>query len=633
MPAKLSRSLRAKLTISIIILFVLLLSINTYLNNTIFEARYAELLKNQVVTVGQNLEFQLDRLLTFLVLDDLTGFNEICREVVAKNPDISNIYIIDTSGRVLYHSGTIPQDGRLTPPDLLNAILANEKTEIKYKKDREWFIAFIIPIFDEEHSTHPGSIVLEIPARAITSKMFSLALKSLLGSSFFFAILFILVYLVITRWVTRPILELDAATRTISEHGPESFRAVTVSSQDEIGRLAASFNKMAGDLQQTTVSKSYVDSILATMSDALIVTDARLNIQTINQAACSLLGLSAAELSGKSFTSITKTAQETLFTDKKLLLRIRSGQLRDYESAFETISGTEVPVLLSCSLIEDEKNTVRFIVITAKDISERKRAEAAILLQTERLTRSNAELQEFTYVAAHDLQEPLRKISTFSERIAAKNTKLDEQSLDYLSRIRNAAARMQALLDGLLTYSRITTATQPFQIVELKQIAKAVTSDLQSQLEKSKGIIEIGELPAIEAEPDQIRQLFQHIICNALQFQRVKVPPHIKISARISQGIESNYRRKPDYPEYCEILFEDNGIGIKEDDFDHIFGIFRKLSGGENSPNTGMGLAICQRIAERHHGRITVASKVGSGTQLRVRLPLRQRAMERDIHE
>lgn len=277
-------------------------------------------------------------------------------------------------------------------------------------------------------------------------------------------------------------------------------------------------------------------------------------------------------------------------------------------------------------------------VLLFKDITERKHAEEALALKAAELARSNAELEQFAFVASHDLQEPLRKIQAFGDRLKAKcdEAKLDA-GRDYLERMQNAAARMRNLIDDLLTFSRVISRTEPFAAVPLGTVVKDVLGDLEFRIEKTGAKIEVGELPTIEADPVQMRQLLQNLLSNALKFQPQGATPLLQITARTVaaaalSGPTALLARKPaeagnpgDDP-YCELIVRDNGIGFEEKYLDKIFAVFQRLHGRQEYEGTGVGLAVCRRIVDRHGGKITAQSKPGAGATFIVWLPLRQKS-------
>ncbi len=219
--------------------------------------------------------------------------------------------------------------------------------------------------------------------------------------------------------------------------------------------------------------------------------------------------------------------------------------------------------------------------------------------QRQELARSNKELQQFAFVASHDLQEPLRKIKTFGDRLKSTcGHTLTEQGRDYLERMQNAASRMQTLIEDLLTLSRVTTRAQPFVSVNLTKIAQEVLSDLEIYVQQTGANVEIKELPTIKADPLQMRQLLQNLIGNALKFHRPQTPPVIKIYGTILNNQADNTLVNSGF---CQIIVEDNGIGFEEKYIDRIFNVFQRLHSSIEYEGTGIGLAICRKIAERHH--------------------------------
>lgn len=259
---------------------------------------------------------------------------------------------------------------------------------------------------------------------------------------------------------------------------------------------------------------------------------------------------------------------------------------------------------------------IRDISQAKSDAAERARHEAE-------LERSNQDLQQFAYVASHDLQEPLRKIRVFSERLRKQHAEhLDDLGQQCLERIQSAAVRMQSLIDGLLTLSRAATGGLMFVPVNLEQVARDVVGDLEALIERVGARVEIERLPTIQADPLQMRQLFQNLIGNALKFRRPEEPPLVRVSGRfVHRRGERPAGSRPE-EESVRILVEDNGIGFDDQDSERIFGVFQRLHTRDAYEGTGMGLAICRRIVERHGGTITARGKPGVGSTFEVILPV-----------
>jgi two-component system sensor kinase FixL len=289
--------------------------------------------------------------------------------------------------------------------------------------------------------------------------------------------------------------------------------------------------------------------------------------------------------------------------------------------------------------INEAENNMSCILFNLRDVTERREAENKLQAFTVKLERSNRELQNFAYVASHDLQEPLRKVQAFGDRLESKcAAEISEEGRDYINRMRNAASRMQNLINDLLTFSRVSTKIQPFKPVELRKITEDVVSDLEVRIEQTGGRVEIGELPTIDADPSQMRQLLQNLIGNALKFHRPDTPPVVKVyveqtvqtgASFVLEGEEIQTGTGDD--NICRLVIEDNGIGFDEKYLDRIFTVFQRLHGRTEYEGSGIGLAVCRKIVERHGGSITASSKLGAGAMFYIDLPITQE--EINIHE
>lgn len=260
----------------------------------------------------------------------------------------------------------------------------------------------------------------------------------------------------------------------------------------------------------------------------------------------------------------------------------------------------------------------------ARDELEKRVIERTAELQAvaTQLERSNRELQDFAYVASHDLQEPLRKVQAFGDRLNEKYApELGEEGRDFIKRMQNAAGRMQSLINDLLAFSRVSTKASPFEKVDLGRIAREVVSDLEVSIQQRQGRVEIGPLPVIGADPLQMRQLLQNLVGNALKFHKEGSTPIVQISARILKPGEISLSGQPVERETLELSVKDNGIGFDEKYLDRIFAVFQRLHGRGVYEGTGIGLAICRKIAERHGGAITARSRPGEGANFIVTLP------------
>jgi PAS domain S-box-containing protein len=258
---------------------------------------------------------------------------------------------------------------------------------------------------------------------------------------------------------------------------------------------------------------------------------------------------------------------------------------------------------------------------TATDIHEQKTAEEKLKIYTERLERSNRELEQFAFMASHDLQEPLRKIQAFGDLLMERAQTLNDQELEYVKRMRSAAGRMREMVNGLLHLSRVNTQGSPFTTVDLLDVTAGALSDQVELIEKTNGVVEVAPLPTVTGDALQLRQLMQNLIGNALKYHRPEMYPRVRIHAQESDSA-------------VKLFVQDNGIGFDQENAERIFQPFQRLVGRSLYEGSGMGLAICRRIVERHAGEIRALSKPGEGTTIVVILPKAPAAeLEKDNHE
>ena len=274
-------------------------------------------------------------------------------------------------------------------------------------------------------------------------------------------------------------------------------------------------------------------------------------------------------------------------------------------------------MLLNARLVTHGPDVPRIILLAIEDVTERRFTERRLAAQRVELQRSNAALNEFAFVASHDLQEPLRKILSFGERLGtAAGPVLEGNSRHYLERMLDAAARMRTLISDLLAYSQIATSETPFVATDLAAVARDVVTDLETSIADAGGRVSVGELPVVEADASQMRQLLQNLVVNALKFRRADVPAvvHLATTSRHNGS--------------CTFTVTDNGIGFKQEHGEKIFRMFERLNGRAQYAGSGMGLAICRKIVERHGGTIAATSSAGKGTTFSVTLPVTQVELE-----
>jgi PAS domain S-box-containing protein len=336
----------------------------------------------------------------------------------------------------------------------------------------------------------------------------------------------------------------------------------------------------------------------------------------VNQAECALLGFEPHEMIGRPIWDFI--APEGRETGQDAVRQIIAD--KDLKTCFEREytrrDGTTVVLEIHSRVIRDGLNQSTGVRSFLIDITQRTRAEQKLQLQARELSRSNEELAQFAYVASHDLQEPLRKILAFGDRLKTRHAaEIAPEGRDYLERMQNAAARMQVLIQDLLSLSRAANRPKTLAAVDLAEVVRTVVSDLEPRIAQIYGRVETGFLPVILADRVQIAQLLQNLIANALKFHKPGQAPLVKVYGEL-------HRVRPGAAaDHVQITVEDNGIGFDEKYLDRIFQVFQRLHGRTEFEGNGIGLAICRKIAERHGGDISATSAPGQGAKFVVTLP------------
>jgi PAS domain S-box-containing protein len=295
------------------------------------------------------------------------------------------------------------------------------------------------------------------------------------------------------------------------------------------------------------------------------------------------------------------------------------------ETSIRTTDGT-VKKLETYGKIERQVTGEPYKVLgITRDITRLKDYEKNLQLKIEELDRSNKELEEFSYIASHDLQEPLRKITAFSERLQERaGHEISQEAQLYLQRIIAATHNMRSLIDNLLEFSRTSRTNQPFETVDLNVVLKLVTTDLELKIEETNTVIESSSLPVITAIPSQMIQLFTNIIANAIKFKKPAEAPLLKVSSEPLTDKEKASRFLVPEKLYYKIVISDAGIGFEQEYAAKIFQIFQRLHGKAEYPGSGIGLAICKKIVDNHNGIIYAESAPGRGSTFSFIFPEKQ---------
>jgi PAS domain S-box-containing protein len=482
----------------------------------------------------------------------------------------------------------------------------------------------------------------------------------------FFLVLISACMLIISAIVTASLLvtKIGGSIRALTQGthriaaGDLAYR-LEMPANDELGELGRAFDDMSERLQEVTVSKDRLAEeveerkraeealrkahdemelrveertaevrrqadLIQLSHEAIIVRDLDSRIVFWNKGAEETYGWTKEDALGNVIHSFLKTRWPVPF-DEQMAELTREGRWEG-EIIHTRKDGSTLTELSRQVLQNDEAGRPSAILEINIDITERKRAEDETRKHAVRLEVSNRELQDFAFVASHDLQEPLRKIQAFGDQLKAHcGGSFDDEGADYLNRMQGAAARMQALIHSLLNYSRVTTRGKPFVRTDLSAVAREAAGNVEVTIKETGGRVEIDELAIIDADPVQMGQLFQNLIGNALKFHG-KERPVVKVYGLSDRDEEKGRSHHREY----RIVVEDNGIGFDEKYLDRIFTPFQRLHGRGAYAGTGIGLAICKKIVDRHGGTITAKSTPGKGATFIVALPLNQSKGEKE---
>jgi PAS domain S-box-containing protein len=384
----------------------------------------------------------------------------------------------------------------------------------------------------------------------------------------------------------------------------------------DIGRATAERDRLIVDLQvandRTTASRDLLHTTLTSIGDGVIATDESGLVTFMNGVAEKLTGWKQAEAEGQPLQSVFSIVNEETRqpADNPALRALREGTISGLANHTVLISrdGVELPIDDSAGPIRDAKGKVAGAVLVFRDISERHRSEQQRQRLNQELLRTNQDLRQFAYAASHDLKEPLRTVATCLQLARKKYTgQVDGEAEQLIDLAVSGARRMHDLVEALLEYSQAGEVAEPaIEPVRADKVVRDAITNLQSAITETHALISCGQLPVVTANRLHLAQVFQNLIGNALKY-RSEQPPRINVT-----GLEQDQQ--------WLFAVEDNGIGIQPEYQAQIFGIFKRLHGHEY-PGTGIGLAICKKIVERHGGSIWVESEVGKGSRFSFTLP------------
>ena len=443
-------------------------------------------------------------------------------------------------------------------------------------------------------------------------------------------------------FLSSPLMELAETARRISSTGDYGIRAVKRST-DEVGVLVDSLNGMLAGIQrrdaELVAAHEELEGRVAVRTAELQESERRFRllveevrdyaifmldpagyVTSWNAGAQRIKGYRADEAIGLHLSKFHPPEEAEKHTVENLLSLASAEGRSEAEGWRIRKDGTRFWASVTITALHDPQGRLIGFSKITRDLSEKKRAEELLRLQAAELTRSNTELQRFTSIASHDLQEPLRMVITFMQLVSERcQGKLDPESHEFIGYAVDGAMRMRQLISDLLSYSRVSTNTEETAPVNVEQILREVLRDLAGMIRESGAHITYDPMPTVLAVRSEIIQLFQNLLTNAIKFSKPD-PPLVHISS-LAGGTEWTFSVK------------DHGIGIRSEYFDRIFVMFKRLHDRTQFAGTGIGLAICKRIVEKHHGRIWVESTPGIGSTFFFTLPLMSPIRKETFHE
>ncbi len=601
-----------------------ILLISTFVLTSVIALNERRMLKHSLMTKGQSLASYIAKLsIDPLIMKDSIQLDSIVNEA-NKDEDIIYAIIRDARGNLVtsqyasinYQSpileGVLSGLSRESEfPDILSAI-----------KKKEDLLELSVPILTGGDTIGEVAICMSqynIRKQIFKTMLFVIALN--------LAVMFVLgsvLFIASRKSILDPIIELGRAADRLAKGDLSTH--VNIQAAGEVRMLVDSFNKMARDLEKTTVSKEYVDNIIKSMIDMLIVASPDGTIRTVNDAARALLGYREEELAGQPIKIIFAEDGDRVFDEF-----VKYGLMKNTEYAYLTKDNRKIPVLLSSSAIYAGDATPQGIVCVAVDITERKRAEEALNRSSEELQHINEELKNFAYIVSHDLRAPLVNIKGFSDELGRSiqefipllekyRERVDEGEKqrtegllkkdipEALGFIGSSVTRMDMLINSILKLSRLGRNELKPELLHTEDIVHTLLKSLAHQIDMHKAEVTIGPLPDLIIDKTAAEQIFGNLLDNALKYLEPARPGKIEVTAEQHAG---------------ETIFtiRDNGRGIAKEDAQRVFELFRRV-GRRDVPGEGMGLTYVKTLVRRLGGQISCESEPGVGSVFRFAVPV-----------
>jgi PAS domain S-box-containing protein len=502
-----------------------------------------------------------------------------------------------------------------------------------------------------EGSNRLGTLYLRSDIRAIYTRLQLYAMITLLV----LGVSFLVAYVIsrsLQRTISQPILNLAETARLVSEKYDYSVRAVK-SGDDELGLLTDALNHMLTQielqnleillfnqkLEQKVVERTnelrstnkelemqneFVETILDSSVHIVAVLDTETRFTTVNNQFCLVYHKTKSDVIGKKYEEAFPTAKDSQ-THHDILRGLQGEYIYN-----QVVKSTLVNAYFENYFIPlKENDRVYSVLVLGHDITNIMEANEKLKLLNDQLVKSNLDLEQFAYVASHDLQEPLRKIQTFAQ-LAQKEFELAPAPKTYLEKITASAKRMAELINAVLNYSRLSKNRDQFVDTDLNNVLRNIRTDLELLIAERNATISSDILPVIEGIPLQLSQLFFNLIGNSLKFS--EKAPQIQIKATRLKGSQIRRHQVPDKNvEYVELVFTDNGVGFEQQYAERIFTIFQRLHDKQSYTGTGIGLALCKKIVENHAGYISAESRLGEGASFFIYIPIHHDEQAQDL--
>ncbi len=613
--------------------------LNLFFIGQILEKDYKAALHSELLVLGDSLQTQLKRITSLgISTRDIEGFNQQCSELVKNNKRLTQAMIIDGQGTIIFHNDPSLQGKRLIHKDILASISKGEKGIYTVEENKESVYFAVFP-FGDVPNYFEYAVVITSPAKVINDKILSLINRCNIILLLTFGPALILLLGSLTTMLTSPLAVILNTMKHITQSRDLQER-VNIKSHDEIGEIAGAFNQMTADLQHSTTSidnlnrevterkkteekltqlLSLYTATLESTADGILVVDLSGKVASYNKKFLQLWQIPDILAQSKDDNKLLAFVLDQLINPEKFLSGVKRLYSHPEEQSVDTLEFKDGRVFERYSQPHRIGSEIAGRVWCFRDITKQKedekimkRLNQELESTVEDLESANREMKNFVYIASHDLREPLRKVTAFGAMLRnSLLNKLSRDDAENLQFIIDGAQRMTQMIEGLLVYSRVSTQAQPPQDVNLNEIVTQLQQlELAMLIEEKHVTIEAKSLPCVQADPAQVRQLMQNLIANGIKYQKKDNTPHITITS------------KPAADNMVRIEITDNGIGIKPEFQGAIFTMFKRLHSRNEYEGTGIGLAVCKKIVERHDGKIGVESQPDKGSTFWFTMPV-----------